>query len=48
MKTVALLLADEHNAYQQLLVKKAQELSGKYGVELLPPRFADSWVAAFW
>jgi ribose transport system substrate-binding protein len=41
MKTVALLLADERNAYQQLLAKKAQELSGRYRVEVLPPRFAD-------
>ena len=40
MKKVALLLADEGNAYQQLLVKEAQELSGKYGVEVLPPLFA--------
>jgi len=40
MKTVALLLADEENAYQQLLVKVAKELSGEYGIEVLPPRFA--------
>ena len=40
MKKVALLLADEENAYQQLLAKKALELSGRHGVEVLPPRFA--------
>jgi len=40
MKKVALLLADEENAYQQLLAKKASELSARHGVELLPPRFA--------
>lgn len=42
MKKVALLLADEENAYQQLLVKKAMELSGRHGVEVLPPRFASN------
>ena len=42
MKKVALLLADEGNAYQQLLVKEAQELSGKYGVEVLPPLFTNN------
>jgi ABC-type sugar transport system substrate-binding protein len=40
MKKVALLLADEENAYQQLLAKKAMELTGRYGSEVLPPRFA--------
>jgi len=40
MKKVALLLADEENAYQQLLANKANELSQRFGVELLPPRFA--------
>jgi ABC-type sugar transport system substrate-binding protein len=40
MKTVALLLADEGNAYQQLLVKEAKELSGRLDVEVLPPLFA--------
>ena len=40
MKKVALLLADEGNAYQQLLVKEAKEFSGKFGVEVLPPLFA--------
>ena len=40
MKKVALLLADEENAYQQFLVKKATEFAGRYGVEVLPPRFA--------
>jgi len=41
MKTIALLLADENNAYQQLLVKKAKEAAGRHGVEVLPPRFAE-------
>lgn len=40
MKKVALLLADEENAYQQLLVREAMKLSGTYGVEVLPPHFA--------
>ncbi len=40
MKKVALLLADEENAYQQLLVKNAMELSGRYGIDVLPPLFA--------
>jgi ribose transport system substrate-binding protein len=40
MKKVALLLADEENAYQQLLVKAAKELSGRFGIEVLPPLFA--------
>jgi len=40
MKKVALLLADEENAYQQLLLQEARELSGKYGIEILPPLFA--------
>jgi len=42
MKKVALLLADEENAYQQFLVKEAQEAAGRFGVELLPPRFASN------
>ena len=40
MKKVALLLADEKNAYQQFLVKQAQDVAGTYGVEVLPPLFA--------
>ena len=40
MKKVALLLADEENAYQQFLVKQAQEISGTYGIDVLPPLFA--------
>jgi len=40
MKKAALLLADEDNAYQQLLAEEAQEVSGRYGVEVLPPLFA--------
>jgi ABC-type sugar transport system substrate-binding protein len=40
MKKVALLLADEENAYQQLLVKKVTEVSGGCDVEVLPPLFA--------
>lgn len=40
MKKVALLLADEENAYQQLLVKEARESSDRFGVEILPPQFA--------
>jgi len=42
MKTVALLLADEHNAYQQLLVTQAMEHAGRFGIEVLPPRFAET------
>lgn len=42
MKKVALLLADEENAYQQLLAKKALELSGRHGIEVLAPRFASN------
>lgn len=41
MKSVAFLLADEKNAYQQLLVKSARDLAGKYGIEILTPQFAD-------
>lgn len=41
VKTVALLLADEDNAYQRLLAAKAREIAGRYGIQLLPPRFAN-------
>jgi len=40
MKKVALLLADEKNAYQQLLVDEARKNAGRFGVEILPPLFA--------
>lgn len=40
MKSVALLLADEHNAYQRLLVREAEAAAARSNIELLPPRFA--------
>jgi ABC-type sugar transport system substrate-binding protein len=45
MKTVALLLDDEHNKYQQLLVREAKIAAVKHHFTLLPPEFAagSSW-----
>jgi ABC-type sugar transport system substrate-binding protein len=45
VKTVALLLEDTKNLYQQLLVREARACAGKQGVQLLEPVFAEgsSW-----
>jgi len=45
MNTVALLLDDPGNLYQQLLVREAQAGAARHGVRLLPPEFAggSSW-----
>lgn len=45
MKTVALLLDDAENRYQQLLVRKAKEHALRLNLRLLEPRFAgdSSW-----
>jgi ABC-type sugar transport system substrate-binding protein len=40
-KTVALLLDDSRNLYQQLLVREATTAARKHDLELLPPQFAD-------
>src|SRR5262245_4767224 len=40
MRTVALLLDDAANRYQQLLVQQAQAHAPQHGVTLLPPEFA--------
>lgn len=41
MKQVQLLLADEANAYQQLLVVAARDAAAAHGMNLLEPRFAE-------
>jgi ABC-type sugar transport system substrate-binding protein len=45
MRTVALLLDDPENLYQQLLVREAREAASRQGLALLPPEFArgSSW-----
>jgi len=48
MRTVALLLDDETNLYQQLLVREAQAVAPKHGLQLLRPEYAggSSWTQA--
>jgi hypothetical protein len=41
MRRLQLLLADEHNAYQQLLVEKARSAARDFGLDFLEPLFAD-------
>jgi len=41
MRRIQLLLADEHNAYQQLLVERARSAAREHGLDFLEPRFAD-------
>jgi ABC-type sugar transport system substrate-binding protein len=44
MRRLQLLLADERNAYQQLLVEKARTVARERGLEFLEPRFAEASV----
>jgi ABC-type sugar transport system substrate-binding protein len=41
MRRIQLLLADAHNAYQQLLVESARSAARDHGLGFIEPRFAD-------
>jgi ABC-type sugar transport system substrate-binding protein len=41
MRRIAMLLCDEHNAYEQALARSARAAARERGAELLPPHYAD-------